>query len=130
MQKPHTLPVPIINLFFAVGVLSAVAFRALLIIQHLMPTLFRPVWYGGIFGYIIFFAYRFAITRKRRQAIERFRLIEKIQANACLGDEDREVVVYLLSSLVKSRENLNYLIIFLLSILAVGIDLFLVWTGR
>lgn len=130
MRTPHTLPVPVINFFFVVGVMSAVAFRALIIIQHLMPTLFRPVWYAGIFGYILFFAYRFAITRKRRQAIAQFKLIEKIEANVCLGAEDREVVVYLLSSLVKSRENLNYLIIFLLSILAVAVDLALVLSGR
>ncbi|OIP44645.1 MAG: hypothetical protein COX17_06105 [Deltaproteobacteria bacterium CG23_combo_of_CG06-09_8_20_14_all_60_8] len=130
MKRPQTLPVPVINLFFAIGVLSAVAFRALIIVQHVRPALFRSVWYGGLFGYIIFFAYRYAITRKRRQAIGRFRLIEKIQGNACLSDEDREVAVYLLSSLVKSRENLNYLIIFLLSILAVAMDLFLVSSGR
>lgn len=130
MKTPHTLPAPIINLFFVIGVLSAVAFRALIIVQYLNPTLFRPVWYAGLFGYILFFAYRYGITRKRRQAIEQFRLIEKIQANECLAGEDRDVVVYLLSSLVKSKENLNYFIIFLLSILAMAADLFLVLAGR
>ncbi len=123
MKTPHTLPLPVINLFFVIGVLSAVAFRALIIVQHLMPALFRPVWYAGLFGYILFFAYRYVITRRRRQAVESFQLIEKLRGNACLSDEDREVVVYLLSSLVKSKENLNYLIIFLLSILAVAMDL-------
>ncbi|MEW6741056.1 MAG: hypothetical protein AB1325_14285 [Nitrospirota bacterium] len=39
-------------------------------------------------------------------------------------DEDREVVIYLLLSIRKSPENVNYFIIFLLSILAMIVDIF------
>jgi len=129
MSKPHTLPIWVINLFFLIGLLSAVAFRVLIVIQHLNPALFRSVWYAGIFGYILFFSYRYYISRKRRNAITQYDLLAKLRANSCLGDEDREVVVYLLSSIAKSRENLNYLIIFILSLLAVIADLLFVFLG-
>ncbi len=72
---------------------------------------------------MVFFLYRYYISEKRKKAVEKFRLIEKIKANACLTDEDREVVVYLLSSIRKSPENVNYFIIFLLSILAIIADI-------
>jgi hypothetical protein len=79
----------------------------------------------GITGYIIFFLYRYAIAKKRKAAVERFQLINKIKAQACLTDEDREVVIYLLSSIKKSPEDINYLIIFLLSLMAVAADIVL-----
>ena len=58
-------------------------------------------------------------------AIDKFQLIEKVKENACLTDEDREVVLYLLSSVKASLEDLNYAIIFLLSVIAVAADLIL-----
>jgi CDP-diglyceride synthetase len=83
----------------------------------------RPVWYVGVIGYMVFFLYRYYISEKRKKAVENFQLIEKVKANACLTNEDREVVVYLLSSIKKSPENVNYFIIFLLSILAIIADI-------
>ena len=62
---------------------------------------------------------------EKEKAIEEFQLIEKIKANACLTEKDREVVLYLLSSVKYSLEDINYAIIFLLSILAIAADLFL-----
>ena len=58
-------------------------------------------------------------------AIDKFQLIEKVKENACLTDEDREVVLYLLSSVKASLEDVNYAIIFLLSVIAVAADLIL-----
>ncbi|RJQ51689.1 MAG: hypothetical protein C4526_09595 [Nitrospiraceae bacterium] len=69
--------------------------------------------------------YRYSIARKRKNAIRDFGLIEKIRTNACLAEEEREVVTYLLSSLKKSHEDINYLIIFLLSLLAILVDIIL-----
>jgi hypothetical protein len=124
-SRPNVVPKTIVYSFFLLGLLSAIAFRAIIIFQHLEPSWVRPVWYTGTAGYFIFFLYRYNITRKRKKAVEEFQLIEKIRANACLRDEDREVLLYLLSSIKVSMEGLNYAIIFVLSILAVLADLVL-----
>jgi hypothetical protein len=42
-----------------------------------------------------------------------------------LTDKDREVVLYLLSSVKYSLEDINYAIIFLLYVIAIAADLFL-----
>lgn len=123
-KTPHTLPGVIIYLFFAIGVLSALAFRSLTIINRFDEALFRPVWYGGVLGYILFFAYRYYISEKRKSVIKDYRLLEKV-AHAEMSSEDRAVLHYLLSSIVKSKEHFNYLIIFILSLLAIAIDLLL-----
>ncbi|MDI6727784.1 MAG: hypothetical protein QMD44_02505 [Thermodesulfovibrionales bacterium] len=122
-RKPHTLPSSVIYCFFALGIVSAIAFRAIIVLQRLEPSWVRPVWYVGVLGYMVFFLYRYYISEKRKKAIEKFQLIEKVKANACLTEEDREVVIYLLSSIRKSPENVNYFIIFLLSILAIIADI-------
>jgi hypothetical protein len=123
--KPHVVPNYVIYGFFILGLVSAIAFRAIIILQHLEPGWVRPVWYIGAIGYFFFFLYRYKITRKRKKAVEDFQLVEKLRANACLQDDDREVMLYLLSSLKFSLEDINYAIIFLLSVIAIAADIFL-----
>ena len=119
------MPKYVIYGFFVIGIISAIAFRAIIVFQHLEPSWVRPVWYAGIVGYIFFFLYRYRITKKRKKAIDDFQLIDKVKANACLTEEDREIVLYLLSSIKSSPEDLNYAIIFILSILAILADVLL-----
>jgi len=122
-HSPHTLPPAVINLFFVIGLFSALSFRALMAIKDLQPQLFRPVWYMGIIGYILFFGFRYSITEKRKKAISEFNLIAKLENGDELAPNDRQVVTYILSSLQKSRENLNYLFIFATSAIAILLDL-------
>ena len=122
-SRPHTLPGYVIYGFFVIGLLSAVAFRIIIVFQHVEPSWVRPVWYAGVVGYMAFFLYRYSISRKRKHAIKQYDLIAKLKANACLSDEDRAVVIYLLSSIQKSMEDLNYYIIFILSVLAIAADI-------
>lgn len=124
-RPPHTVSGSTVYGFFLLGLLSAVAFRVIIVFQHIEPSWVRPVWYAGVIGYLVFFLYRYAISRKRKKAIKEYGLIEKVKANACLSEEDREVVTYLLSSIEKSMEDVNYYIIFMLSILAIIADIVL-----
>jgi len=122
-QKPHMVPHYVIYAFFILGLVSAIAFRGIIIFQHLEPSWVRPVWYVGTVGYFFFFLYRYMITKKRKQTIGKYQLIEKLKANACLEEEDREAVLYLLSSIKFSLEDINYALIFILSILAIAADI-------
>ena len=127
---PKTVSPFVIYLFLVIGLLSAVAFRLLTIINTFSPALMRPVWYFGVIGYIFFFAYRYRISEKRKKAIRANRLLEKIQGPGEITAEDRALIAYVLSSLIKSKENLNYLFIFVLSIAAVAVDILLALQGR
>ncbi len=124
-KLPHTFPDYIIHGVFFIGIVSAFAFRSIIVFERLYPSWVRPIWYVGVLGYIGFFLYRYGISRRRKNAIRDYGLIEKIRVDTCLSEEEREAVTYLLSSIKKSREDINYLVIFLLSILAVLADIFL-----
>lgn len=51
-------------------------------------------------------------------------LIDKVRQNR-LGEEDIKAVSYILSSIDHSKEGINYLIIFILSALAIAVDLYM-----
>lgn len=117
---------------FALGLATAIAVRAIIVLDHLHPSWVRPVWYFAVLGNFVFFYYRYRVTEKRKKAINNHHLLEKLSARQILSDDDRDVLVYLLTSLKKSPENLNYLIIVAFSIVAIAIDLaFLyIWPTR
>jgi hypothetical protein len=124
-QKPHIVPKYILYGFFSLGIISAIAFRSIIVFQHLEPDWVRSVWYIGAGGYLLFFYYRFKISKKRKKAVSDYGLLEKVKTNSPLSEEDRDVLVYLLSSIKVSLEDKNYKIIFLLSIVAIAVDLIL-----
>lgn len=129
-ELPHIFPGYIINLFFIIGLFSAFAFRSLIVLSYIDQALMRLVWYAGIIGYIIFFSFRYYIAYKRRKAILKFYLIEKIDTDEPLTSDEKGVIKYILSSIIRSREVFNYLAIFLLSIIAVILDLVMVHMGK
>jgi hypothetical protein len=122
---PEILPKQVIVTFFLLGVLSSVAFRAIILLQKLCPTWVRPIWYFGVIGYMIFFMYRYGISLRRKRTIAQTNIIEKIKTEVALSQHDREAALYLLSSIQKSREDWNYLAIFILSVVAIALDLLL-----
>lgn len=122
---PKIVPQPVIIGFFLLGLLSSVAFRAIILFQKLNPAWVRPVWYFGVVGYMLFFMYRYQISQRRKRTIAQTDIITKIRESTPLGPADREAALYLLNSIRKSQEDWNYLAIFLLSILAIVLDLVL-----
>jgi len=109
------------------GLSTAIAIRALIVLNHVKPAYVRPVWYFAVLGNFVFFYYRYQITEKRKRAIQDYQLIEKISKQQHLSDDDRDVLIYLLYSIKKSPEHINYLIIFVFSLLAIAIDMTFVY---
>lgn len=122
---PKIVPLPVIVGFFLLGLLSSLAFRAIILFQKYDPRWVRPVWYFGVIGYLLFFLYRYFISQRRKRTIAHSGIIEKIRAGAPLSGDDREAALYLLNSIRKSQEDWNYLAIFVLSIVAIALDLWL-----
>jgi hypothetical protein len=120
-----TLPKWVINLFFFIGLFSAICIRALMIINHYSPRWAGYAWRTAVIGYIFFFSYRFYIAGKRRRSITQFRLIEEVEQCNALKPETKSELLYILGSIRKSKETYNYAFIFVLSIIAIIIDLFL-----
>jgi hypothetical protein len=72
---------------------------------------------------MLFFMYRYGISLRRKRTIRQTNIIGKIRDGITLSPGDREAALYLLGSVQKSREDWNYLAIFILSIVAMALDL-------
>jgi hypothetical protein len=74
---------------------------------------------------MLFFMYRYRISTRRKRTISQADIIHKLREGTALSAEDREAELYLLSSIRKSPEDWNYLAIFILSVVAIALDLLL-----
>ena len=124
-NTPTVIPKPVIIGFFILGLLSSVAFRAIILFQKFEPDWVRPTWYVGVFGYMIFFLYRYQISQRRKHTIEHSGIVGKLERGDTLNADDREAALYLVNSIRKSPEDWNYLAIGALSVIAVILDLVL-----
>ncbi len=126
---PKTKSPVIIYGVFILGILCTIAFRSITILYELAPAFARPVWYFGVIGYIAFFLHRYLISVRRKRAIKDFQLHEAVKNAQSLSNDQKEVLQYLLNSITKSKENFNYLAIFILSALALIVDIILCIKG-
>jgi hypothetical protein len=123
--NPTVVPKPVIFGFFVLGLISSIAFRAIILLQKYDPAWVRPTWYVGVFGYMIFFLYRYRISQRRKSTIERTGIVGKLERGDTLSVDDREAALYLVNSIRKSPEDWNYFAIGALSVIAVILDLVL-----
>ena len=108
--------------FFYLGLLGALGLRLVLILTHINILYARISWYFAMITLIVFYYFRLWIENKRREIIVNGDLLEKVERNE-LNDEDREKVRVLLSSVMVSKLRLNFLILFLMSIVALLVEI-------
>lgn len=125
MRRRQAFPQPVATGFFLLGLFSALSFRAIIIAQHANPSYVRVLWYLAVISNLIFFLFRYHISLKRKNATSGRTIIQKLDRGQPLDDSDRSALVYLLTSIQRSRENLNYMSLFILSTLAIIIDIYL-----
>ncbi|AKB80769.1 hypothetical protein MSBR3_0191 [Methanosarcina barkeri 3] len=122
-EIPHRYGMPVINLYFYVGLISAILLRSIIIADHYSIFWGKAIWYIGVVGYLWFFTHRYHIAKRRFGVVKNLDLLEKIKRQQKLTDKDLEGLEYLLCSLSISKERANYLIISVLSIVAVVVSL-------
>ncbi|HEY5652899.1 MAG TPA: hypothetical protein VIR63_00825 [Pontiella sp.] len=116
------LPKWVTNLALWIGLTAGISVRLLMILNRWHPEAAVIVWRFAMANYSVFFLYRFFIARRRRSIVVRHQLIAKIRAAEELDEITREGTLYILRSIVRSKELFNYAFIFILSLLALAID--------
>ena len=105
-------------LFFIIGMISTIAVRVVTVLANLKPIYGEIAWYIGVFGFFIFFVYKFRVDRARYRLIVKSNLMEKISGSQTIAPEDREPISSILCALSSNKDRINYLIIFVSSALA------------
>ena len=119
------IPMPIIAALLAIGLVSSLAFRAIIVAEHVDPGWVRPLWYLGVLLNAVFFAYRYRVSLRRVRAVAAGDLDRKMHAGEALSEFDRAQIAAILHSIRISPERFNYLVIFILSAMAIAADIWL-----
>jgi hypothetical protein len=105
------------------GMISAVFLRMIIIAEYYSGTLSKVLFYLGVIGYMVFFAHRHHISKRRVNVLKNLQLLDKIENRTPLKDEDYRGLEYVIWSLSVSKESINYLVIFGFSIIAIVLSL-------
>lgn len=116
------LPRWMIHLFLWIGLLAGIAVRSLMLLNRYNPVAAIWVWRFAMTSYTVFFGYRYLITRRRRNIIANQRLAERIADAEGLDSNTREATLYILRSIMRSKELFNYAFICILSLVALALD--------
>jgi len=119
------IPMPVILSLLAVGLASSLAFRMIIVAQHVEPGWVRPLWYVAVLLNAAFFGYRYWVSRRRVGAVIAGDLDGKLGRGEPLSEAEREQAANILHSIRISPERWNYLVIFFLSAAAIATDLWL-----
>ncbi len=112
------------ELIFWVGVIATIAYRIIIFLNYLPNHLWSDiVWYIGTIGFVWYFAHRYNIEIRRAKIIKERGLEAKAAKAEKLSDDDRQALVETLRSLQSSKAQLNYIVIFVASGLALVVDI-------
>ena len=123
------IPMPVIIALLAICLISSLAFRAIIVAEHVEPGWVRPLWYLGVLLNAVFFAYRYRVSLRRVRAVVGGDLDRKMRTGESLSEFDRAQIAAILYSIRISPERFNYLVIFILSAVAIAADLWLTARG-
>lgn len=73
-------------------------------------------------SYTFFFGYRYLIGKRRMKIVRENQLIKKVGEAEALDPETQKATLYILNSIVRSKELFNYVFICILSVVALLLD--------
>ena len=121
--KPN--PKPIRLFFFWAGIIATIAYRIIIVLDFYNPSWVKIAWYVGTIGFVIYFGHRFDIARKRAKLIKDYKLVETINNADCIDLQKKLVLHYLVKTTLTSKSRWNAMVIFLLSVAALLIGIFM-----
>ncbi len=105
-------------IFLFIGILATVSMRVVAVFIHVNPGYAKAAWYIGVGFFFLFFVYRYIVSRSKVIALRERDLIRKVYDDEPLEKDDKEVIGEILCSLNSNKERINFIIIFVLSAVA------------
>ncbi len=117
--KPHIKPIRLF--FFWSGIIAALAYRAIIILNYYSPFWVKISWYIGTIGFIIYFWHRYTIQKKRSELVRDFDLLKLAREKNCGTNDQNEALIYIVRTTLTSKAKWNSLFIFWLSLIVLVI---------
>jgi hypothetical protein len=113
-----TDPKPIRLLYFYLGILATFAYRIIIVLNFYEPILVKVAWYVGTIGFIIYFWSRYKVVNQFHTLIRQQKLVQALKTPCTLTQDQQKALAHIVETLNTTKAQLNYVIIFILSFLA------------
>jgi len=101
---------------FILGLIGAVGFRAVLMVNSVNELWAIVIWYTATVFYIIFYLYRYYIENERRKILAKNNLRQKLISGSDLSENDRLLIKKIIDSIMVSKWCWNLVILIILSL--------------
>ena len=118
-------PKPIRWFFFWVGLIATIAYRIVIILNLYSPFAVKVSWYIGTIGFIFYFGHRYDIAKKRSDLVKDYDLVKTVDKIKDLDPQKKMALNYLIQTSLTSKSRYNSAMIFILSVLALLIGIYL-----
>ena len=116
--------------FFFIALIAVISLRAVNIALDVNPLLAKIFWYTGVLGFFIFFVYKFRYDQILHRELKKTGMTDKLLYNKDLSQHDREVLGTIVCKLSSKKDKINYFFIFVSSILALALAIFVDFIKR
>jgi len=118
-------PKPIRWFFFWAGLIATIAYRIIIVLNLYSPLWVKISWYIGTVGFILYFGHRYNVARKRANLVKDYGLVKAVDNTYDIDPQKKIALHYLIQTSLTSKSRWNSAVIFILSVLALIVGIFL-----
>ncbi len=114
MKKIQTDSASVKLIYFWIGIISAFSYRVIIVLNFVEPTWVKAAWYIGTIGFIFYFWSRYRVVKQYSSLIKDEKLVDAIETGK-ISSSQKTALLHIVSTLSKTKAQINYVIIFILS---------------
>lgn len=120
MLDIHTDPKPLKLFYFWLGLLATFSYRVIIVLNFFEPVWVKVAWYVGTIGFIFYFWSRYKVVKQFSMLIKEQELVAAVSEAENISEDQRQALAHVVETLSKTKAQVNYEVIFILSALALA----------
>ena len=105
-------------LYFWLGLIATFSYRIIIVLNFFEPVWVKVAWYVGTIGFIFYFWSRYKVVKQFSSLIKEEKLVSAVEKASGVTSEQKKALSYIIETLSKTKAQTNYVIIFILSAIA------------
>ncbi len=118
MKKIETDSRAVNLIYFWIGIIAAFAYRIIIVLNFVEPEWVKIAWYVGTIGFIFYFWSRYKVVKQFSSLIHEEKLVGAVNKAGNISADQKKALSHIIKTLATTKAQVNYVIIFILSALA------------
>ncbi|MFH1712472.1 MAG: hypothetical protein ABH846_04545 [Patescibacteria group bacterium] len=104
--------------YFWIGIIATFGYRVIIVLNFYDPVWVKVAWYVGTIGFIFYFWSRYQLVQQFTSLIKGQKLVNAVEKAKNISDDQKEALSFIVGNLEKTKAQINYIFIFILSAIA------------